>query len=210
MYISTHKPEDEVDGDELESAVDSAANLEIAARLLRRNFATKNYAETRLEDWESRLEMGHETESGTRFRYGQAHLWEMLLAMDHRMILPEIHPGWHTICDADMSPVDIVDAGIHYVTVPREHLTEFEKICIDIDLENAGDDFILQFARRFPSKALKIDVRYAPSNGRTAGRVNTDASHWKVDWNDAHKEVERKRNNKNCFLNKDGENTNIE
>lgn len=192
-HLADTESESGIDGDIPENPADLAADLQLGTRLARRNFCTKNYAETLLEDWQSRLTMGHKTEYNTAFPYSEGHLLEMLHAMDHRMIMPEIHSGWHTIFSPGMEPAYQDDVGVHYLSVPAEQLTKVKKICIDIDLDNAGDNFLLEFFRKFPVEAIKISTEYFPKRGlKTLGRTNTDAAHWPLSWAVAQKDLEKR------------------
>lgn len=194
-HLTDTEPDAGIDGDTPNNPADLAADLQLGTRLTRRNFCTKNYAETLLEDWQSRLTMGHKTECKVAYPYSEGHLLEMLHCMDHRMILPEIHAGWHTIFSPDMTPVYQDGVGIHYLSIPAEHLNQLKKICIDIDLDNAGDGFLLEFFRKLPPDSIKISTEYIPkTTQKSPGRTNTDAAHWPLSWAVAQKDLEKKRN----------------
>ena len=195
FYLTDPEKIDDIDGDMPEDPADQMVDIQLGTRLFRRNFSTKNYAETRLQDWESRLEMGHKTDSKVSSSYGEAHLFEMLHKMEHRMILPEIRNDWHTIFTPGMDPTYKDDIGVHYLSVSKEDLTKLQKILIDVDLDNIGDDFLLEFFRRLPPDAIKISTEYIPKTAqKNLERTNTDAAHWPLSFEIAQKDLEKKRN----------------
>lgn len=144
-------------------------------------------------DWQSRQTMGHKTDSPVTSPYGEGHLLEMLEKMDHRMILPEIHPGWHTVLHGDESKTKPKDAGVHYISVPGECLQNFEKICIDVDVYASGAGFLVEFLRKCPKDAIAIRKEYIPATGIHTGRVNADAVQWPVSWNVAGKDLAKQK-----------------
>lgn len=195
FYLSGPEKEGGIDGDRPDDSIDLMVDMQFGTRLYRRNFCTKNYAETHLGDWESRSEMGHQTEYKVSSPYGEAHLAEMLCAMEHRMILPEIRDDWHTVFEPGMGVVYKEDVGIHYLSVLREDLGKLQKICITADLDNVGDDFLLEFLNRFPAEAIKITTEYIPKKIHASSkRCNTDAAHWPLSWDVAKKDLEKKKN----------------
>lgn len=192
IHLESTAASEEVGENNFEIA-DYVADMEIAPRLLRRNFATKNYAETRLFDWQSRLTMGHETEAKTCAPYGESNLWEMLLAMDHRMILQEIHPGWHTKYHGGTYSVEVADSGVHYLTIEQGRISSLSKVIIEADVDTQGDDFLLELFRCFPVDRIKVEVQYRPVSANCQiPRVNSDAAHWPLDWRMVEKEKEKK------------------
>lgn len=184
---------DGIDGDVPNNLADLAADKEISVRMFRRNFATKNYAETGLADWASRLAMGH-MQAGpiaVTSPYGEAHLLEMLEAMDHRMILPEIHPGWHTVCTGGTKTIPMANAGTHYISIPEAELHHIRKICIDVEMCASGAGFKLETLRKYP-EAIKITAEYIPTTGSSGARTNADSVQWPLSWVLAKKDLEKK------------------
>lgn len=195
FYLSDPEKEEGIDGDRPDDPIDLMVDMQFGTRIYRRNFCTKNYAETHLGDWESRLEMGHRTESKVSSPYGEAHLAEMLCAMEHRMILPEIRDDWHTVFKPGKDTIYKEDVGIHYLSVPKEELAKLQKIYIDVDLDCAGDDFLLEFLHRVPAEAIKITTEYIPKKVQASdARCNTDAAHWPLSWDVAKEDLDKKRN----------------
>ena len=186
--------ETEVDGDVPDDPMDLAADMEISSRLMRRNFGTKNYAETRLQDWESRQAMGHRAESQVSAPYSEGHLLDVYKLMSHRMITPEFHSGWHTVCHPDLSCIEQSDVGIHYVSIPQSDLEHIDTVSIDIELDRPGDDFLLEFFRKIPLESFTVKEDYISTPpGQHRGRPNSDAEHWPLTWGIAQKDLEKKR-----------------
>lgn len=197
-YLEDIEKNDEIDGDEPHNPADLTADYQFGSRLFRRNFCTKCYAETQLKDWQIRLEMGHKTDASTSAPYSEAHLWEMYHRMQHRMILPELRNDWHTIFQPGVDAAYYKDdVGIHYISVAKEDLHKLKMICIDVDLDSVGDDFLLEFSRKFPPEALKINTEYIPKTAPvSSGRPNTDAAHWPLSFTVAEKDLDRKKRNR--------------
>ena len=78
---------------DIATAEDKNADMEISARMLRRNYATKCYAESRMTDVQIRLTMGHKVDVVVHDPYGESSLWLILQNMDHRCIIPTLHDG---------------------------------------------------------------------------------------------------------------------
>jgi hypothetical protein len=151
----------------------------ITARALRRNLATKLYAETQASDIMIRLWMGHEQDIGTKLLnpYDEDDVWDMLQVADHRMILPQIHPGWYIAITKDTN-VEINNASKQFISLSRD--TASEGICLEIIMEGKefGDPIHCDLKRLLPPEA-KITIKTTYHKDRLSeDRVNTDHSHW--------------------------------
>lgn len=168
---------DPIEDSTAETPADASADLEIAARMLRRNFSTKNYAESQLKDTQSRLAMGHKTECAEACPYSENHLWEMLQRMDHRMILPECHLGWNTVLVPGQH--EIVDTGIHHFKIPREVMLQGAEINGYVFLNELGDALCLELKKVLPPGVeIEIEPIYQSKAELPKDRLNTDYAHW--------------------------------
>ena len=152
------------------------ADYELSGRLLRRNYATQCYAKTDISDDDLALTMGHKTDDGNTYPYSESNILRMMDKLDHRMILPDLHPGWHFILQPQ-DHIDITDCGTVFLTLSPELLRQGGTIEIIAQTIMPGDAIILESNRRLPSgTVINIDTDYIPAPN-IMRRPNTDTIH---------------------------------
>ena len=162
------------------SAEDRNADMEISARMLRRNYATKCYAETRMTDVQIRLTMGHKIDTVIDDPYSESSLWLILQNMDHRMIIPEMHRGWGMSIVKGKSR-EILDLSQLYISIPKEVLAEGVEINITALANEIGDDMLLKLQRLLPDGSeITVKTTHLLDPHRHVDRINTDMAHWPI------------------------------
>ena len=152
------------------------ADYELSGRLLRRNYATQCYAKTTMDDDDIAITMGHKTDRVIANAYSESNILRMMDKLDHRMILPDLHPGWHFILQPQ-DHIDITDCGTVFLTLSPELLRQGGTIEIIAHTIMPGDAIILESNRKLPSDAvINIDTDYIPAPN-IMRRPNTDTIH---------------------------------
>lgn len=166
----------------LDDEDDLSAQFSLSTYSLRKNFATKEYAETLLSDTQVRLEMGHKLDDPLRYPYAESDVYEMLLAGDHRMIEPWLRSDWYTVLGAN-DDVEIQNAGKHFLLIPKDVVVGGIEIDIDIEALDASDKLIMELYRRLPAETeMLVEEKTMPASIVSTERVNTDYEHWPVTW----------------------------
>ena len=152
------------------------ADCELSGRLLRRNYATQCYAKTTMDDDDIAITMGHKTDRAIANAYSESNILRMMDKLDHRMILPDLHPGWHVMLQPQ-DHIDITDCGTVFLTLSPELLRQGGTIEIIAHTIMPGDAIILESNRKLPSgTVINVDTDYIPAPN-IMYRANTDTIH---------------------------------
>ena len=178
LFLDELTEDSEYSASNASTAEDRNADMEISARMLRRNYATKCYAEARMTALQVRLTMGHKVDDIVHDPYSEDSLWLILKNMDHRMIIPNMHPGWGLIVSKGEN-YEIMDVSEHYILIPKEVLADGVEINITALANESGDDLLLKLQRLLPKGSeVTIKPAHLPTSHRHTDRINTDMAHW--------------------------------
>lgn len=159
-----------------ESAADASANRDLSTQIFRRNWITKAYAETPLEETEIRAIVGHSQHRG-QIDYSEETVYSWLQAISHRLICPEYHKGMETV--VDLQTKQQVAAGLHTVALGRDTVQEGIRIEITMIGGPAGSDVRIMSQGGIPEGSIvKCEMGYLPRERQKRGDVMTDCSHW--------------------------------
>ena len=151
-------------------------DYELSGRLLRRNYATQCYAKTAMDDDDIAITMGHKTARAIANAYSERNILRMMDKLDHRMILPDLHPGWHIMLQPQ-DRIDVTDCGTIFFDLPPELLREGGTIEIVAQTILPGDAIIPESNHKLPvGTAISVATDYLPSPD-VIHRPNTDTLH---------------------------------
>jgi len=152
------------------------ADLELAGRLFRRHFATQCNAKTSMSDDDIAVAMGHKLTDDVSFLYSERNIMRLMDMLDHRMIIPELHPGWDITLHPD-DDVKVVDCGTIFFTFDPSIYGQGGTIEIISQSVLPGDAIIMETNRKLPANVtVEFDPIYTPSLPKRS-RANTDTLH---------------------------------
>ena len=164
-----------------------AADCELSGRLFRRNYATQCYAKTDMSDDDLALTMGHKTDDTSTYPYSEGNLLRLMDKLDHRMILPQLHPGWH-ITLQPQEHIEVTDRGTMFFTLSPDLLRTGGTVEIIVQTIAPGDAVLLETNRKLPAGTeISIEADYIPAPD-TIHLPNTDTIHQPIPkWPKPHK-----------------------
>jgi len=175
MLSYTDEPTEEIH----ESSADESANRDVSTRIFRRNFITKAYAETPLEEDEIRAIVGHRQDR-VKVDYSEETVYSWLKSISHRLICPEYHADMDTTID-DTKSQHQISAGVHKVTLVKEIGGDGLRLEITMLGESVGGDLQITVQGGIPQelKVIKSEQSYFSSvREDRGGRIVTDCAHW--------------------------------
>lgn len=179
LFALTYTTPSDVDepANTFESSADEAANRDFSTRIFRRNFITKIYSETPLNEDEIRAIVGHR-QIAARLDYSEETVYAWFQALSHRLICPEYHTQIVSIVDGRAAPQQTT-AGLHDVMIRKEAAADGLRIRISMIADAAGGDLLAAVRGALPEGVTVTceQVFYAQEHGRQ-GRIITDAAHW--------------------------------
>lgn len=164
-----------------ESDADDAANRDLSTRIFRRNFITKAYAETTLEESEIRAIVGHDQKE-TKVDYSEKTVYSWLKAISHRLICPEYHTSMVSIFDGKTKQQHI-SAGIHDIVLDKTTVQGGLRLEITMIGEFAGGNLQIMAHGKVPEEiTVTCEKCYLPCiKDCKRERVITDWPHWIYD-----------------------------
>lgn len=175
-YYTTPSDADEP-ANTFESSADEAANRDFSTRIFRRNFITRAYSETPLNEDEIRAIVGHR-QIAAPLDYSEETVYAWFQALSHRLICPEYHTQIVSIVDGRAAPRQTT-AGLHDVMIRKEAAADGLRVRISMIADAAGGDLLAAVRGALPEGVTVTceQVSYAQEHGRQ-GRIITDAAHW--------------------------------
>ena len=176
--LSYTNPSDAEDSaDTFESSADGAANRDFSTRIFRRNFITKAYSETPLEEDDIRAIVGHR-QIDSRLDYAEETVYSWLQALSHRLICPEYHTQITSIVD-ERTTLHQTTAGIHDVIIRKDAAFGGLQITISMIGDAIGGDLLAIVRGKLPEGVTVTcgQLSFMREYGKQ-GRIITDAAHW--------------------------------
>lgn len=169
LYL--HPDPESADGKQIDPA-----DYELSGRLFRRNYATQCYGKTDMTDDQIAITLGHKTVEDIDYRYSENNILCMMDKLDHRMILPHLHPGWHVTLQPQ-GRIDSANCGTMFFTIDPVLLSQGATIEIISQTIIPGDAVILETNRKLPPGVeIRMETIYIPTQN-TPCRPNTDTIH---------------------------------
>ena len=152
------------------------ADLELSGRLFRRNYITQCYCKTDMSDDDIAVTVGHKLAEKIDHIYSERNILRLMEKLDHRMIVPELHPGWNITLHPD-DDVKIVDCGTMFFTFDPSIYEQGGTIEIVSQSALPGDAIVLESNRSLPTGVtIDFEALYIPQK-QSDKRPNTDTLH---------------------------------